>query len=61
MSEHGINRPEESIEFSPEQMELIREGDESFERGEAFTPQEVLDMARKRTRAWLHADQSHTA
>jgi hypothetical protein len=52
---------EETITFSPEQMELIRQGEESLATERRYTQQEVRENARKRTRAWLSESQPHSA
>lgn len=52
---------EETIRLTAEQMEAVRAADEAFERGEALTPQQVRDLARKRTETWIKAPQSHIA
>jgi hypothetical protein len=49
---------EEPLKLSPEQMEMLKEGDESFERGEGFTFEQVMEHARAKVRAWLPPSQS---
>jgi len=61
MSKKNANEQEQTIKLTPEQMEMVRLADEQFERGEGYTPAQVREMARKRTRAWLDTDRSKTA
>jgi len=53
MAEHPINGEEDAITLSPEQMEMVREAEKSFERGEGYTLEQARDIARKRTLVWM--------
>jgi hypothetical protein len=58
MSKKRPEEPEQSIKFTPEQMELIREGEEALDQGKKFTLEEVRARADKRTLAWLKGQQT---
>ncbi|CAN5587929.1 hypothetical protein BH11ARM2_BH11ARM2_04120 [soil metagenome] len=44
---------EETIRLTSEQMEMIREAEEAFEKGEGYTLEQAREIARKRTRSWM--------
>ena len=53
---------QETVELSPEQMNMLRIADDAFERGEAGVPlEEALERAGKRTQVWLKNPDSLTA
>jgi hypothetical protein len=58
MSKKRSEEPTQSVKFTPEQMELVREGEEALDRGEKFTIEEVRARADKRTLAWLKGQQT---
>ncbi len=54
MADKNPNGQEDAITLSPEQMEMVRQGLESLERGEQFSQEEVRRFARDRVRSWLN-------
>jgi hypothetical protein len=61
MDEQKVIGGQEAIRLSPEQMELVRQADLQYEQGEALTPQEVRELARNRTKAWIQNAPGKTA
>lgn len=49
------------ISLGPEQIELVRQGEESLATERQYSQEEVRENARRRTRTWLTEDQSHSA
>jgi hypothetical protein len=52
------NGQEETIKLTATQMEMVGQADGQFKHGEGYTPTQVREMARKRTKAWLDANHS---
>ncbi len=61
MEEQRLDGEQEAIRLSPEQMEMVRQADLQYERGEALTPQEVRELARNQTKAWIQNTPGKTA
>jgi hypothetical protein len=51
----------ETIRLTHEQMEAVLLADEAFARGEALTPAQVREMARKRTETWMKTQRDRSA
>jgi hypothetical protein len=61
MEEQKLDGEQKAIRLSPEQMEMVRQADLQYERGEALAPQEVRELARNRTKAWIQNAPGKTA
>jgi hypothetical protein len=51
-----MDRPDDekdTITLPPEQMEMVRQAMESFERGEGYSAEEVLEYSRAKVKVWL--------
>jgi hypothetical protein len=48
-----LDGQEHSITLPPEQMEMVRQAMESFERGEGYSAEEVLEYSRAKVKVWL--------
>ncbi len=53
MAEDKQIQDSEALKLSDQQMDQVRLADAQFERGLAFSPEEVRDMARRRTLSWM--------